>query len=136
MTCPRRLGVAGLAVLWLSATALAAAAWAPPAGAHAVLVRSVPPSRAALARGPDRVHLWFNERLEPAYSSLGVWSAAGARVDRSDARVSPDDAKSLSVTLAPLAPGAYTVRYRVLSVDGHVVDASFTFTVRDRPAAR
>jgi hypothetical protein len=50
--------------------------------------------------------------------------------------VGPDDAKRLSVTLPPLPPGAYTVRYRVLSVDGHVVDSSFSFTIRDRPPAR
>ena len=76
--------------------------------------------------------LWFNERLEPAYSSASVWSAAGTQVDRKDARVEADDPKRLSVTLAPLSPGAYTVRYRVLSVDGHIVEASFAFTVRPR----
>jgi hypothetical protein len=50
--------------------------------------------------------------------------------------VAPEDSKQLSVTLAPLAPGTYTVRYRVLSVDGHVVDSSFTFTVRPKAAAK
>jgi methionine-rich copper-binding protein CopC len=29
-----------------------------------------------------------------------------------------------------LPAGAYTVKYRVLSVDGHVVEAELTFTVR------
>jgi len=103
---------------------------ATPAGAHAVLVRSTPPGRATLAEKPDRVQLWFNERLEPAFSSVSVWSSAGTQVDAGDARVDPEDAKRLSVTLPPLPPGAYSVRYRVLSVDGHVVDSSFTFTIR------
>jgi methionine-rich copper-binding protein CopC len=98
--------------------------------AHALLVRSAPAARAAVATAPDRVLLWFNERLEPAYSSASVWSAAGTQVDRQDARVESDDPKRLSVTLAPLSPGAYTVRYRVLSVDGHIVESSFPFTVR------
>ena len=89
--------------------------WAAPAGAHAVLVRSLPPSRATLAEKPDRVQLWFNERLEPAFSSVSVWSAAGTQVDAGDARVAQDDAKRLSVTLPALPPGAYSVRYRVLS---------------------
>ena len=101
--------------------------------AHAVLVRSAPAARAAVATAPDRVLLWFNERLEPAYSSASIWNAAGTQVDRKDARVEPDDPKRLSVTLPELSPGAYTVRYRVLSVDGHIVESSFPFTVR--PAA-
>lgn len=100
--------------------------------AHAVLVRSAPAARAAVATAPDRVLLWFNERLEPAYSSASVWNVAGTQVDRKDARVEADDPKRLSVTLAPLSPGAYTVRYRVLSVDGHIVEASFAFTVGPR----
>lgn len=114
----------------LGAAILLAIAWAPPADAHAVLVRSAPPARATLAEKPDRVQLWFNERLEPAFSSVSVWSSAGTQVDAGDARVGPEDAKRLSVTLPPLPPGAYSVRYRVLSVDGHVVDSSFSFTIR------
>ena len=117
----------------LAAAVLLATAWTLPAGAHAVLVRSTPPGRATLAEKPDRVQLWFNERLEPAFSSVSVWSSAGTQVDAGDARVGPDDAKRLSVTLPPLPPGAYSVRYRVLSVDGHVIDSSFSFTIRDKP---
>jgi methionine-rich copper-binding protein CopC len=38
----------------------------------------------------------------------------------------------LSVSLPALSPGTYTVRYRVLSVDGHVVEGEFPFAVRGR----
>jgi len=120
-------GAGRRALLCLAAAALW---WAPPAHSHAVLVRSVPASRAALKEAPARVQLWFSERLEPAFSSLGVWSAAEAQVDLRDASVASDDPKRLSVTLAPLGPGSYTVRYRVLSVDGHIVDSRFSFTIR------
>ena len=120
----------------LIAALAAAVLLATPAGAHAVLVRSTPPGRATLAEKPDRVQLWFNERLEPAFSSVSVWSSAGTQVDAGDARVGHDDAKRLSVTLPPLPPGTYSVRYRVLSVDGHVVDSSFSFTIRDKPPAK
>jgi methionine-rich copper-binding protein CopC len=121
-----RWTLAPLAALLLSAAS---------SGAHAVLVRSAPAARAAVTTAPDRVLLWFNERLEPAYSSASVWNASGAQVDRKDARVEPDDPKRLALTVGALAPGAYTVRYRVLSVDGHVVESSFSFTVRP-PAPR
>jgi len=102
----------------------------PPVGAHASLVRSVPAHRAVLGQMPERVQLWFNERLEPAYSTVSVWNEAGAQVDARDVTVGPDDPRRLSVTVETRQPGPYTVKYRVLSVDGHIVDNRFTFTVK------
>lgn len=119
-------------IVFIALTALAPAA----AGAHAALVASAPARRATLADPPARVELTFSERLEPAYARLTVEDAGGARVDRGDAAVARDDARRLGVTLGPLGPGTYRVRYRVLSVDGHVVEASFPFTVRERPGPR
>jgi methionine-rich copper-binding protein CopC len=114
-----------------SAAATLALALALPAGAgaHAFLVRSSPPSRAVLAHPPARVELWFNEGLEPAYSRVSVATDAGVSVDRGDVSVGPEDPRRLSVSVGALAPGRYTVRYRVLSVDGHLVESSFAFTV-------
>ena len=100
------------------------------AGAHASLVRSVPAHRAVLSQMPERVQLWFNERLEPAYSTVSVWNEAGAQVDSLDVTVGPDDPRRLSVSVETRHAGLYTVKYRVLSVDGHIVDNRFTFTVK------
>jgi methionine-rich copper-binding protein CopC len=105
------------------------------ADAHASLVKSSPARRATLSQSPPRVELTFNERLEPAYAAVSVWDAAGQQVDRRDAAVAGDDPRQLRVSLPPLAPGTYTVRFRVLSVDGHIVESSFSFTVR-APAGR
>jgi len=116
----RRLVVAALGLLLL----------ATPAWPHASLVRSSPARRATLTTAPDRVQLWFNEAIEPKFSSVSVWDAAGQQVDVGDARVEPEDPKRLSVGLKPLARGAYRVRFRVLSVDGHVVESEFPFTLR------
>lgn len=77
--------------------------------------------------------LTFNERVEPRYSRASVWDESGRRVDASDAAVEARDPRVLAVSLPPLAPGRYTVRFRVLSVDGHLVESSFTFTVTGRP---
>ncbi len=121
------IGARGFAI----AVALLASTLAGPAAyAHAVLVRSSPAHRAVLTQSPERVDLWFNERLEPAYSTVSVWTEAGAQADAKDAAVAPDDARRLTVSLATRAAGRYTVKYRVLSVDGHVVDSRITFTVK------
>jgi methionine-rich copper-binding protein CopC len=123
---PRALIVAACA-------AALALAWPAPALAHAYLVRSSPAARAIVARAPERVQLWFNERLEPAYSRVSIWNGDAQRVDAADVRVAPTEPTRLSVGVPPLPAGVYTVKYRVLSVDGHVVEAEFAFTVRGVP---
>ncbi len=120
-------------VPFLLVVALALTTLPVPADSHAVLVRSIPPARAVLSRPPDRVELWFSERVEPAFTTASVWSASGAQVDRQDVRFGPQDPKRLSLALPALEPGTYTVRFRVLSVDGHVVESSFPFVVERRP---
>jgi copper resistance protein C len=99
---------------------------------HAYLVKSSPARRAVLSTPPARIVLWFNERLEAQFSQLSVWNAEGQQVDGGNVQVGPDDGKRLSVDVPALPTGSYTVKYRVLSVDGHVVEAEFPFTVRSR----
>jgi copper resistance protein C len=99
---------------------------------HAVFVKSLPARRAMLSKAPARVELWFNERLEVKFSQLSVWDAAGRQVDAQDVQVDPNDPQRLSVGLGDLAPGIYAVKFRVLSVDGHIVESEFPFTVRGR----
>ena len=113
-----------------AAVALALALAPAAAEPHAFLVKSSPARRAVLSHPPARVELWVNERLEPAYSTVTVTNGDGVRVDLRDVTVGPDDPRRLAVSLPPLAPGSYVVSFRVLSVDGHVVEASFPFRVK------
>jgi copper resistance protein C len=99
--------------------------------AHAYLVKSIPARRAVLFKAPAKIQLWFNERLEARFSSLSVIRSDGKRVDSGNAEVGAEDPKRLSVDAAPLLPGNYIVKFRVLSVDGHVVEDEFPFTVRE-----
>lgn len=117
----------------LLAIAVAVGGWPARGDAHAALVSSAPAARSTLSAPPSRVTLTFSERLEPAYAHVTVWNAAGAQVDLRDGALDRDTRKVLAVSLPPLPPGRYTVRYRVLSVDGHVVEASFVFTVGTPP---
>jgi copper resistance protein C len=101
--------------------------------AHAVLVKSAPASRAVLALPPARVELTFNERLEPAYSTLSVWAPDDKRVDDGKIVIAPDNPRRVSVGIPHLSQGSYTVKYRVLSVDGHIVEGTYPFEIRPRP---
>lgn len=58
---PRRVG----ASLLVSLLMLLTVAWP-----HAYLIKSAPARRAVLFRAPQRVRLWFNERLEAQFSLL------------------------------------------------------------------
>ena len=120
-----------LLVVLAAAGALSAVGLSPGAApGHSLLVRSEPGRNATVARAPERVRLCFGERIEPAYVKLSVWSENGKQVDAGDAAVDSNDPTILSVNTPSLGPGRYTARYRVLSVDGHVVESSFAFTVK------
>jgi methionine-rich copper-binding protein CopC len=104
--------------------------------AHASLLKSIPARRAHLFNAPSKVELWFSERLEARFSHLTVTDAHDRRVDLGNTEIPPDDPKRMSIGVGPLQPGLYKVRFRVLSVDGHVVEDEFSFTIRaGRPAS-
>jgi len=102
---------------------------APAVFAHAYLDRTSPEAASTVRGTPAEVKLWFSHALEPAFSTVQVLDKDGKQVDRKDTRVDQAEAKLLKVTLAPLAPGAYRVVWRVLSADGHVSNGEFGFEV-------
>jgi methionine-rich copper-binding protein CopC len=52
------------------------------------------------------------------------------QIDSRDALVSKENARRLSISLLALRPGRYSVKFCVMSVDGHFVESSLTFTVK------
>lgn len=103
-----------------------------PTLAHAMLVKAEPPRRAALTTPPAQVRLWFNEEIEKDYASLAILGADKAPITEVKPHVAADDPKAIVLPLPQLAAGKYTVKFRVLSVDGHVVDSSYDFTVKSK----
>ena len=98
--------------------------------AHSMLVKAEPPRRAVLTKSPIQVRLWFNEKIEGDYASLVVLDAKKQPITDLKPTLASDDPKSIILPLPELAPGKYSVKFRVLSVDGHVVESSFDFTVK------
>jgi methionine-rich copper-binding protein CopC len=115
-----------------TALAMAICVHVAPALAHSMLVKAEPPRRAVLATTPTQVRLWFNEEIEGDYASLVVLDAEKHPVTEIKPQLAPDDRKSVVLPLPELAPGKYSVKFRVLSVDGHVVESSFDFTVKGK----
>jgi methionine-rich copper-binding protein CopC len=99
------------------------------ARAHAFLDHASPRVGSTVASAPKELLLWFTEKLEPAFSTVEVRNAQGAVVQSGKAQAAPNDATELRVPLKTLSPGAYLVSWRVLSVDTHRTQGSFTFKV-------
>jgi methionine-rich copper-binding protein CopC len=96
------------------------------ASAHALLDHAEPRVGNKVAGAPNEVTLWFTQKLENAFCTITVTNAAGQRVDTGKTRV---NGNQMSVSLQPGGTGTYHVKWRVLSVDTHTTDGSFTFQV-------
>lgn len=96
--------------------------------AHAGLVSSEPGRRAALTVPPKEIRLCFNENIEAKFSAVTLSREDEATVSLGEIQTDPKAPACLIVPLvSPLGNGSYTVKYRVLSVDGHVVDYGYGF---------
>jgi len=124
--------------VFLALCLASALAWAGTAAAHAILVGSQP-KEASEVVGPDvSVSLEFNSRIDASRSSLQLARAesgapalapvsAGVQQLALTASAEPN---KLEATASGLAPGAYQLRWQVLSVDGHVSRGNVNFKVR------
>ena len=115
----RTFAVSLLALIALPATA----------HAHATLDHASPAVGGTVAAVPSAVSLTFTQDVEPALSTIRVETISGARVDQGRAQAEPGSRNVLRVGLKPLAPGRYKVIWKVLSVDTHKTEGSFTFAV-------
>ncbi len=99
--------------------------------AHASLIKSDPPRRATLSESPAKIQLWFNEEIETAYATVTVADMNDKVVSQATPEKVADDPKSITLALPELSAGAYKVQFRVLSIDGHVVDSNYSFRIKD-----
>lgn len=115
--------------LWLTNLLLMSALALPaPVFAHAIMVRSAPDKDAVLTESPKTVEVWFNDKVGTEYKALAVINSKGERMDNKDLVQEPLD--HLSATLQNLPPDTYTVRYRVVSIDTHIVTGKYQFTIK------
>ena len=97
--------------------------------AHAFLDHADPAVGSSVKQAPKEVKLAFTEEVEPAFSSVKVFDAAGKEVDGKNVHADPNDGHLLLVSLpVALAAGVYKVVWRVVSKDTHVTQGNFTFT--------
>jgi len=96
------------------------------AQAHAILEDSQPPAGGSIPAGTVTLRFRYNSRVDRARSRLTL-----TRPDHSQAvlRIDPDGPPDIMTTQAELVPGAYSVRWQVLAIDGHITRGDVPFTV-------
>lgn len=133
----RRLAVAALVVLPVAVPFLpmqAAPMHAVPLRVmplpHLHLKRSSPAADTTLTSAPDAIRLWFTEAPDLAVTRITVTSGAKAIPTAKPTRATAADAPVVASFVAPPSAGLYTVAWKTMSKDGHVVQGTFAFTVR------
>jgi copper transport protein len=97
------------------------------AAAHATLVRTVPADGAILERAPAAVRVVFDDTVERGPGIAGIRNGGGS-VLAGKAHVS--DGRTLVIPLRRgLGNGAYTVRWAIVSDDGHLESGLVAFAV-------
>jgi copper transport protein len=121
-----------LAVL-VAAFALATAL-APAASAHSVLIATQPGNDVVVPESPDTVVLEFNEGVDASLGSLRVYDGQGTQVDAGEVTQSATTEVEVGID-SQLAPGTYTVAWRVVSADSDPISGAFVFHVVERGVA-
>jgi methionine-rich copper-binding protein CopC len=76
------------------------------------------------------VRIWFDGPVETMFLEVRVETEDKHRVDKNDARRSPDDATLVEVGLPRFSAGRYRVFWSVIARDGHRREGSFSFLVK------
>ncbi|HVO89192.1 MAG TPA: copper resistance CopC family protein [Casimicrobiaceae bacterium] len=104
------------------------------ASAHAVVLSAIPAINSSVPAGAIDVVLTFNSRIDNARSRLWLRGPDGAEhAVPLDAQPGPG---RLAGHATVIAPGAWTLRWQVLSVDGHITRGDIPFVVQAGAVAR
>ena len=100
--------------------------------AHLKLERSNPAANAVLEAAPPQLQLWFSEEPLLVMTSVTLTGPKGA-VKLDKARAGGE--RSLIVPIAtPLDPGAYKIGWKTAGDDGHTLQGTVDFSVKDKTA--
>ena len=95
------------------------------AQAHTHLQSSMPADQAVLASAPAEIMLHFSEASR--LTSLSIQKEGGQ--EQKIAALPKTASAAVKVPLTPLSPGKYTVNWRAVGGDNHVMSGKLQFTV-------
>ena len=114
----------------LSLVGLASAAVPSHAMRHLKLSRSTPAADTTVTSPPDAIRLWLSEPTNAKVSRITLVSEKGLAIRLGAlTRGADNDAPLMAPIPTPLPVGRYTVKWKAMSNDGHVVNGTFAFRV-------
>ena len=99
-----------------------------PVSAHSFPELEVPAAGQTLNEPPSEVRIKYDAPIEKLFAQLTVVDSNGQNLAQGSPTVS-DDGYILTVKLPPLKPGAYLVKWRVVGIDTHHTEGSYSFSV-------
>ncbi|MDY0393199.1 copper resistance protein CopC [Virgibacillus halophilus] len=99
------------------------------AEAHSSLLEMTPAEKVVVEKSPPVLKLRFNEPVEQDLASVTIydWNAKPVFSGKPDS--GKERSALLKFSLPKLKQGSYTVKWHVISLDGHPVGGSYTFAV-------
>jgi methionine-rich copper-binding protein CopC len=98
------------------------------ASAHSFPEQETPSAGQRLSAPPSEVTIKFDAPIEKLFAKLEVLDPDGKPETIGPPQVDPT-ALTLSVKVADLKPGDYTVKWGVVCIDSHHTEGSYVFTV-------
>jgi len=98
------------------------------ASAHSFPESETPSAGQKVSSPPAEVTINFDAPIEKLFAKLEVAGADGKNEAAGAPQIS-DDGRHLSVKVASLKPGDYTVKWAVVGIDTHHTEGSYTFSI-------
>lgn len=126
--------IGAIAVLAVSAITLGFGGIGVPTGEaadafHLRLERSAPAADSVVPP-PSEIRLWFSQSTQEGATSIRLIDSAGEPVPTLEVEASEDHTVHHVGLREELESGRYTVAWRTMAQDGHVIRGDFEFTVR------
>ena len=100
-------------------------------GIHLRLVRAEPAADSTVTVAPKEIRLFFSEVPQIRVTTVRLVNATQQEITVGEAKADANDGK---IVMAPItvsvAPGTWTVSWRTMARDGHVVSGDYRFTLR------
>jgi methionine-rich copper-binding protein CopC len=98
---------------------------------HAYLMETHPEEASELTGSPKQVTLHFLGFLEHVFSKVKVFNSAGSKVSKGTKLMDGEDGTVMGTKLnKDLTAGQYSVKWSVISKDGHKQNGSYKFTLK------
>ena len=122
--------------VWLAAigllTAAAPHAAVPHSSMHLSLVKAEPAINGSVTAAPHTIRLFYSQEPQVQGTSIHLLTSAKKEVALEATKADEKDKKIISADLKEhIGTGTYTVSWRAMSKDGHVLKDTFTFSVKN-----